>query len=93
MEEIKVPISASVMKRWREYERPSWEDDNRPNDHVYTILQRYKTRVHIKNEEELDTVMKSLNYWKTAISDMWNANKQTEQALQDVARKIESEVQ
>lgn len=88
----KVEISGSVMEKWRDYEHPSYEDSGKSEDHVYALLQRYKTRVEVRDQEEYQTVMKSLKHWKEGIGQMAFANKQTEAALQEVHSSLEEEV-
>lgn len=89
---VKLEISGSVLEKWQEAERPSWNDHDRSEDHVYSILDRYKTRVEIRDEEELETVADSLEYWKVSMEQMTTRSDQTADALQRFADKLVKEI-
>lgn len=88
---LKLEISGSVLEKWQQAERPSWNDHDRSEDHVYSILDRYKTRVEIRNKEELKTVADSLEYWKESMKQMTTRSDQTGYALERFADKLVEE--
>jgi hypothetical protein len=49
---VSITVTPSTLKAWREIEEEEFAFGGRPSDHVYLLLQRRATKMHIEDPEE-----------------------------------------
>jgi hypothetical protein len=61
---VRIIASKSLLEEWIMDEWASWEDAGMPETptHVVPILQRMKTRLEVRSQDELELVLKSGEY-------------------------------
>ena len=70
METVKVPAGAGTIEGWRGDAEASWEDHGCPSEgHVYNILGRAKTRLVIRNADELALLIADADYRRDGWDD------------------------